>query len=353
MYDPASPSNIYRDTACFHVPKKRRVQASLRDLWGHDTLRDTIVCTPAETVQSITHPCDEEQLLVVDLFCGCGGFSTGAGLAGARVVLAVDCDRSALAYHRVNHRGCKHVNMVLGPRTEARLVELIRSVVPEGRRWHLHGSPPCQLFSPMRNITKGKKPLSGMQLVEWYVDFARRVSPTTWTFENVRAPEIKELFVRTNISHGYFNFVNYGVPQTRKRCLAGSTHIIREFQSDPSLRTHPQLSPIDVLSPPPQATFIRASGGKCTESFYRSLSEPTWSLLCACKPVYVSKERSCVRVMHIQELLTLQTFPSSYRMKSRGHLSLLGTEADRVRLVGNAVPPRIAEMLVSIASRFE
>lgn len=347
MYDPASPSNAHRAS----VPHTKRRRVSLEDFWERPALRQSVVSTAGERAVPSHSDDDENQLLVVDLFCGCGGFSTGATLAGARVVLAVDCDKSALAYHRVNHRGCRHVNMVLGPHTEDRLVEMIRSAVPEGRRWHLHGSPPCQLFSSMRNLTKGKKAHLGMVLVEWYVDFVRRVAPTTWTFENVRAPLIKDLFERTEISYGYFNFVNYGVPQTRKRCLAGTTNIIHALKSDTSLRTPTPLCPMDVLDPPPGASLIRASGGKCTEYFYRPLSQPTWSLLCACKPVYVSESRSCVRVMHIQELLLLQTFPRSYRMKSKGHLSFLGTEADRVRLVGNAVPPRIAAMLVAVASR--
>ena len=42
-------------------------------------------------------------LAVVDLFCGIGGFSTGATRAGARVALAVDANPEALRVHHVRH----------------------------------------------------------------------------------------------------------------------------------------------------------------------------------------------------------------------------------------------------------
>ena len=40
---------------------------------------------------------------VYDLFCGAGGFSTGAVAAGAVVAYACDHDEDALATHRANH----------------------------------------------------------------------------------------------------------------------------------------------------------------------------------------------------------------------------------------------------------
>ena len=110
-------------------------------------------------------------MLVVDLFAGCGGFSCGAGEAGCQVVLAVDWDSVALAYHKHNHQSCKHVCMTLGADSEDRLLLEIQRCVPAGRRWHLHGSPPCQALSAMRNILHGRDRSVGMGLVRWFVDF--------------------------------------------------------------------------------------------------------------------------------------------------------------------------------------
>ena len=87
-----------------------------------------------------------------------------------------------------------------------------------------------------------------MQLVEWYLHFVRRAKPTTWTFENVRHPAIRDFLTRCKVDYGYFNFVQYGVPQTRKRCLAGSPCLMREFGTDASLLVSPPKTPADVLA---------------------------------------------------------------------------------------------------------
>ena len=39
---------------------------------------------------------------VIDLFCGCGGFSLGMGRAGFQVVAAIDFDEHAVATFRRN-----------------------------------------------------------------------------------------------------------------------------------------------------------------------------------------------------------------------------------------------------------
>ena len=89
---------------------------------------------------------------------------------------------------------------------------------------------------------------------------------------------------------------------------------------------------------PSKAVFIRASGGKCIDLFYRRIDKPTWSVLCACKPVYADASKRTLRVMNIREILTLQTFPDYFKMPQ-----IIGKEADRVRLIGNAFPPLIAK----------
>lgn len=340
--NPDSPSFTYkrwRESQDRSSQAKKKVR-TLEQLWSVAPVRERVVTQQAER----PHAIDDDSILVVDLFSGCGGFSCGAEAAGHRVVLAVDCDRAALAYHAVNHRGCKHVRMVLGSAVEERLIQMIREVVPEGRRWHLHGSPPCQLLSSMRNVKKGRDDTGGMQMVQWYLGFVKRARPTTWSFEEVNIPCLRDYLKEEKIAHACFKFVKYGVPQTRKRILAGSGHLIRKMRTDPSNLVSVPVTARDVLTPPTNAALIRGSAGKCIPKYYKSIDEPTWAILCACKPVYADANRKTLRVMTVRELLQLQTFPRSYRMPST---IVLGSEADRVRLVGNAVPPLIARKLLS------
>lgn len=53
-------------------------------------------------------------IYVIDLFCGCGGFSEGAKQAGASVKLAVDNWDKALSVHNKNHPDPEHWNIELG-----------------------------------------------------------------------------------------------------------------------------------------------------------------------------------------------------------------------------------------------
>ena len=68
---------------------------------------------------------------VVDLFCGVGGFSEGARLAGHRVVLAVDGNKNALDAHKLNHPSAVHELAILPAEN---LVQLLPSA---GAKWHL------------------------------------------------------------------------------------------------------------------------------------------------------------------------------------------------------------------------
>ncbi|WP_415509807.1 DNA cytosine methyltransferase [Acetobacter sp.] len=48
-------------------------------------------------------------MTTVDLFAGAGGFSTGAEMAGARVVWAANHWPLAVEYHAINHPSVQHV----------------------------------------------------------------------------------------------------------------------------------------------------------------------------------------------------------------------------------------------------
>src|SRR3989338_9614250 len=115
-----------------------------------------------------------DYMLVVDLFCGCGGVSTGASRAGHKVVLAVDCWDTALEVHELNYPDTVHINYTLGGDLRA-CKALIMKHLPRGARWHLHGSPPCQKLS-IANRTKGDVD-GGMDLVEWYLQLVKACNP--------------------------------------------------------------------------------------------------------------------------------------------------------------------------------
>lgn len=186
----------------------------------------------------------------VDMFCGGGGFSTGALAAGAEVVIAIDCWMPALNVHHANHPQTMHLCIPLGPVCEncgatagekdepcqrqigddivefeqhdwvdkmmEPLAKLIRSFLDEDAHFHLHGSPPCQELSNASN----HKAENGMLLVNWFLDFVKYIQPDSWSMENVVG--VRKFLAADNIPHVVLNSADFGVPQTRKRVFAGA-----------------------------------------------------------------------------------------------------------------------------------
>ncbi len=119
--------------------------------------------------------------LIIDLFCGGGGASTGIELAlGRPVDIAINHDEDAIAMHTANHSGTLHYT------------EDIFAVNPyeavKGRTVGLlWASPDCTHFSK----AKGGKPRSGKirSLASVVVEWAKAVRPRVIMLENV--PEFK------------------------------------------------------------------------------------------------------------------------------------------------------------------
>lgn len=336
-------------------PYKR--QRTLEETWAMPTRRDTVATSRATPDDAAVESRASSETVCVDLFCGCGGWSMGAKAAGHRVVLAIDDDPVALRVHAQNHPACAHVRMRLGAAQEDRVVALIDSHRRAGCKLHLHGSPPCQAFSAMRNLTKGRSERVGMTLVEWFIALVGRVQPDTWSFEEVSMPSVRAYLTRQQVAFDEFDFSLYGVPQTRRRILAGTPRLVAAMKQDASLRVHQRATPASALAAtmPARAWYVRASGGRAPAAsktrkddegrwinesarWARRVQVPTWTLLCTAKPVWLSERFKTIRVFSRRELCRTQTFPDAFRIRC--------SEMDAVRLIGNALPPLVAKKLM-------
>jgi DNA (cytosine-5)-methyltransferase 1 len=186
----------------------------------------------------------------VDLFCGCGGLSTGLLDAGIDVRVGIDLDTPSIATFDLNHahRGSTGVRADVRRLTGSRLSELAG-----GRVQLLVGGPPCQPFS-----VAGKRRALSDRRGDLIFEFVRLLSDThadAYIFENV--PNLASVWngevladlVSAFDAIGYsatprvLFAADYGVPQMRKRLFIVGARTGRPIPMPPSV-TH---GPADTL----------------------------------------------------------------------------------------------------------
>lgn len=159
----------------------------------------------------------------IDLFCGAGGLTAGFLKAGIRVVGALDSWEPAVATYR---RNFAHP-VVKADVTQIAALDFCRECrVEPGEVDIVAGGPPCQGFSVQRI---GADEDDRNSLIFRFADFVREIRPRMFLMENVpgllgkRGRPFADRFAFLLREAGYevrvarVNAAEYGVPQTRKR----------------------------------------------------------------------------------------------------------------------------------------
>ncbi len=314
----------------------------------------------------------------LDLFCGAGGLSLGLTWSGFAPVVAVEIDAYACDTYRSLH-----------PRTDLLHAD-IRQVSFRRLRGEVAivaGGPPCQPFSTGGLRRGAADPRDGFPAFLQVLD---EVRPDGFLIENVAglgrgrtAPYLRalldELTTRGfSVSWTTLAATDFGVPQRRERVfIVGTRGATFDFPSPthgPG-RTHPWLTAGSVLSadkpfgernpsivtyarkpdlrPSPYDGLLFNGGGRPID-----LAAPARTILASAggnKTPFVDtlgivppyhahlmnggRPRSGrvdgARRITVAESAALQTFPSDARFA--------GPRSAQYTLVGNAVPPRLAE----------
>ena len=305
------------------------------------------------------------QLELYSYFAGAGGFCTGAAQAGCRVVWACDACPLALETHRRNHPHTEHQCLRLPSR------EAVARLPTDGRRFHVHASPPCVKVSSINrvNVTKGNEGARGhaesIATIAWCLDAMLGSECTSWSMEQVASPEVVAELERARQRHpGRVAWMRLdlsllGVPQVRTRLIAGSPRLVARLRS---LACATRRRSVRSVIPRVRGTHVRhgrsANRGRLRLS--RAPGETKFHVLPmtwgdGCLPVdgpahtvtgqhalnWVSIRNGkavdhCV--MHPRELAALQTFPDDYKLPVR--------KSDACLQIGNAVPPLVARLLL-------
>ena len=143
---------------------------------------------------------------VVDLFSGCGGFSTGFKQSGHEIILAVDMWETALKSHELNHAECEH------------WLEDVRNITELPKCDIIIGSPPCQNFS---KLNKNKNTSIGLEMVKEFERIVKHNKPKYWIWENVK--NVKHFYPSATVLNSW----DYGLGQRRERAFISNFSMFR------------------------------------------------------------------------------------------------------------------------------
>lgn len=310
-------------------------------------------------------------LSALDLFCGAGGLSLGLHQAGVDTVAAVEINGDACATFRQAF-----------PATEL-IQSDIRKV--DFRQWQgvdlVAGGPPCQPFST-GGLQRGRE--DARDFLPEFVRAVLEVRPRNFIMENVPglaafdcylSESLSPLLTAYRISGPYIiNAADYGVPQSRRRMIIVGCRERRDFRfpdpntaripagavltekpsgdpnpskiiycKRPDLRPNPYHGqmfngggrPIDLSVPAP--TILASAGGNKTHFLDCGGHVPSYHRHLRAGGTPRAGELPEARRLTVGESAALQTFPPTFK--------LVGSRSSQYKQLGNAVPPKLAEML--------
>lgn len=312
---------------------------------------------------------------LVSLFAGAGGLTAGLESAGFSSILATDIEPSAKATFALNF---PEVPFHLGPIEKLKRDEVL--TLTEGKYVDLvAGGPPCQGFSTLGD----QNPADPRNGLFWcFVRMVSWLQPSCFLMENVNylrtqyGGRYEQEIVAAFEALGYavsvttLNAAEYGVPQIRKRVFFFGTRLTGQFEwpapthgngltpfepAGPHLERLSDESPNHIMlrhservlsryklipeggrMPPPSelpAAIRRKNFGNTYKRLHRE--RPSLTLVPGNNafPVHPTEHRSLTP----REGARLQTFADSF--------IFAGNRAEQCKLVGNAVPPLLAQRL--------
>jgi DNA (cytosine-5)-methyltransferase 1 len=188
-----------------------------------------------------------DRIRAIDLFCGIGGNSWGARVAGVEIVAGFDISDLAGQVFQANFPEARFYRGDLSAYSQADILQIKAETGPIDL---LLASPECTSHSPARG---GKPPDPKSMRLSWNVwRFARLLHPRWMVIENVPAMRnwsAYPIFLKHLQKEGYhlreqiLDASEFGVPQSRKRL-----YILCDRESEPSEVVPTCNQPVSALS---------------------------------------------------------------------------------------------------------
>ena len=353
------------------------------------------------------HARRDKPLTAVSFFTGAGGLQLGFVRAGFKILASFDRKAIVARNLNINFQDVPHFKTDV----ESMMIEDLRDILGSRSPDVIFGGSPCQgfsIFGKRRFVrTKGHDPAADPRnkLTLHFIELAARLSPKVILLENVkgllttpcRKGSYIDMIVRKLQRSGYqvdfrvLNCADYGVPQLRQRLvLIGTKPRVKFEWPEPKFFAEPKswqkghATVGDVISDltDPATHNLEFShvpmnhgellveryklipeGGKLPDDklparlrvgyrseniknyshVYRRLSRGTPASTMVPGHNAFPIHPTLPRALTVREAARIQTFPDSMRF--------VGTRQQQCMLVGNAVPPLLAEVLAQAIAK--
>lgn len=309
-------------------------------------------------------------LRAIDLYSGIGGWSLGLRAAGIDVVGSYEVWSEAVATYNAN---------LFTRRKTADVRSLVLKDLPQ-KIDLVVGSPPCTEFS-FSNRGGGGNLAEGFKDVVQFLRIVRYLKPRFWLLENVpRLAPLLEQGFRT-VGHPLYpyrrlrpdirvvDFSTFGLPQSRRRCIAGRFpfELLNSYAALVETRTLGHviqaLAPKRVVKDPIWGIVLSRKSVTETEpeppldaeqlrmnreakqyhpvyndmAFPDRLKSPSRTVTATCtrvsrESIVVRDGDGALRRLTVRERASLQGFPITYQFHANSH-------SKKVEMIGNALPP--------------
>lgn len=306
-----------------------------------------------------------------DMFCGAGGSSIGAQLAGAQIVGAVDMWDVATTTHELNFDDSIVYNTKAESLTRKKLREEINKIDL------LLASPECTSHS----VAKGNKPRCEKSRATAFevVRYARTLEPRWIVVENVMQmkrwsrfdewlKKLQALGYKTDFA--ILNAKYHRTPQTRKRMI-----LVADRESMPTLPNRTQetsktvlsilgkgeqkhkpwaFTPVETKRSPTKqrarrafdklgenTPFLMVYYGSDGAGGFQTLNRPLRTVTTVDRFAFVKPTSSghVMRMLQPPELAAAMGFPSGFKWPNV-------TRREKIKLIGNAVCPQMMRDVV-------
>ncbi|WP_423792956.1 DNA cytosine methyltransferase [Methanocaldococcus indicus] len=308
---------------------------------------------------------------VVDLFCGCGGFSKGFLDEGYKILAGLENFKPAVKTYQYNIKAPVYVEDI--KKVPPKLFD--NSIIKNEKVDILIGSPPCEAFTkakrieenPLDRLYKDRTGRLTLEFIKYLEYFYNKNNDLIFVMENV--PQIKELWdelerLFSNIGiEAYLNILraeDYGNPSIRARAFISNIKLKpkklnKKIVVEEALKDIPKDAPnheIKKLSDKKKELISKLRWG---ESLYRFRGFKkvmhNWIRLHPKKLAPTVKGK--VRFIHPYEDRLLTVREQARLMSYPDDFIFFGGREVQYNQVGESVPPCVSRAIAEYIKKYE